>query len=112
MKLVIIANRRRTCNWVGELLRRMERRFGAANVALELVDGSDLPGATRLLLAFEKLVFRLRADGLGAPMLVHVRADTAVYRRGRPRHRRERPRAGIAPGCAADFDGLAERHGG
>ena len=45
MKLVIIANRRRTCNWLGELVRRMERRFGAANVALELVDGSDLPGA-------------------------------------------------------------------
>ena len=75
MKLIIIANRKRTGNWVGELVQRMERRFGTQNVALEQVDGPDLPSATRLLLAFEKIVFRLRADGLGAPMTEQARAE-------------------------------------
>ena len=75
MRLIIIANRKRTAHWVGELVRRMERRFGTQNVSLEQVDGPDLPSATCLLLAFEKLVFRLRADGLGAPMAEHVRTD-------------------------------------
>lgn len=74
MQLIIVANRNRTCNWVGELMRRMERRCGAENVALELADGPELPAATRLLLDFERLVFRLGRSGLGAPMAPPMRA--------------------------------------